>query len=221
MKTNDNIISLAAIAHSKKRNAIGLVGVDIDIELKKVYVKLARQWPRTMINEIPYKIAELFEKIRWGNTYIDQLTGQHFITDLKTRKMPLRIINTQKNLKEPDDIERIITMDKIEMTQFMVVLRQNHQVLFPDNPSKTMKELEDQMPLYSEHATEAGNVDYYAPGDEKDNLTKALLIDCFAARKYLTGEITEHVGGIAYVKNSSLIDDYSTINKLGLSTYTD
>jgi hypothetical protein len=197
MKTNDNLLSLAAIAHSKHRNAIGLVGVEIDTELRQVYVKLARQWSRDMINEIPYKIAKLFNQIRWGNTFIDQLTGQHFISELKREHhLPIRIINTQKNLKEPDDIERIEVMDKIEMTQFMVVLKKNHQVLFPDNPSKTMKELESQMAIYSEHKSEAGNIDYYAPGDEKDNLTKALLMNCFAARKYLQqGKDSGHVIG--------------------------
>jgi len=196
MKTNDDIIRLAAIAHSKHRNAIGLVAIEIDKDLKLVYVKLARQWSRDKINEIPYEIAKLYNQIRWGNTYIDQLTGQHFIQDLRTvHHMPLQIINTQKNLKDPDDIERIEVMDKIEMTQFMLTLRQNHQVLFPENPSKTMGELEVQMSLYSEYKTEAGNVDYYAPGDEKDNLTKALLIDCFAARKYLkVGDVGIYVG---------------------------
>jgi len=186
MKTIDDIIRLAAIAHSKHRNAIGLVAIQIDKDLKLIYVKLARQWPREKINEIPSEISKLYNQIKWGNTYIDQLTGQHFIQELKrVHQMPLRIINTQKNLKDPDDIERIETMDKIEMTQFMLTLRQNHKIKFPKTPSKTMSELELQMPLYSEHKTEAGNVDYYSPGDEKDNLTKALLIACFAARKYL------------------------------------
>jgi len=189
-------IKLAATAHSKHRNAIGLVGVEIDPKLKKVYVKLARQWSRSMISEIPNEISKLYIKVKWGDTYIDQQTGQHFISDLKRiHHIPLKIISTQKNLKDPDEIERIKIMDKIEMTQFMLSLRQNHQVEFPANPSDTMQELESQMPLYSEHKTEAGNVDYYAPGDEKDNLTKALLICCFAARKYLVfGDIETYVG---------------------------
>ena len=51
--------------------------------------------------------------------------------------------------------------------------------------------------------------------------TKALLITCFAARKYLTVGTSEHVGGGLIQRNSSLINDYHKINKLGLSTYTD
>jgi len=218
MKTNDDIIRLAAIAHSKHRNAIGLVGVEVDSELKKVYVKLARQWSRDKINEIPYEISKLFEKIRWGNTFIDQLTGQHFIQDLKRiHHMPIQIINTQKNLKDPDEIERVKTMDKIEMTQFMLTLRQNHQVEFPEKPSKTMKELEEQMALYSEHKTEAGNVDYYAPGDELDNLTKALLIDCFVARKYLRIGIGSYVGSQIPEPDSDSFDQIGGIPNVRFS----
>ena len=212
-------MKLAAIAHSKHRNAIGLVAVQIDTKQKLVYVKLARQWSRDKINIIPAEISKLYQKIQWGTTYIDQLTGQHFIQDLKRiHHMPLKIINTQKNLREPAEIEKIQVMDKIEMTQFMLTLRQNHQVKFPENPSETMMELESQMPIYSEHKTEAGGVDYYAPGDEKDNLTKALLIDCFAARKYLRiGNVGGYVGGAmpepenkAFLANSHQFFQFST-----------
>jgi len=190
-------IKLTAIAHSKYRDMFGLVGIEVDPDLKKVYVKLARQWPRSKINEIPKEIGMLYQNIRWRNTYIDQQTGEHFIQDLKRiQHLSLSVINTQKNLKDPVEIERIRTMDKIEMTQFMLTLRQNHQVEFPPNPSKTMKDLEEQMALYSEHKTESGNIDYFAPGSEKDNLTKGLLISCFAARKYLkVGDVRVYVGG--------------------------
>jgi len=192
-----NNIKLAAIAHSKHRDIFGLVGIEVSPELKKVYVKLARQWPRNMINEIASEIGTLYRKIQWGDTFIDQQTGQHFIQDLKRiEKLRLNVITTQKNLKDPDEIENIRVIDKIEMTQFMLTLRQNHQVEFPPNPSKTMKDLEEQMALYSEHKTEAGNIDYFAPGSEKDNLTKGLLISCFAARKYLkVGDVGVYVGG--------------------------
>lgn len=190
-------IKLAAIAHSKFRNMFGLVGIEVNTQQKKAYVKLARQWPRKMINEIPHEIGKLYNKVQWGDTYIDQQTGQHFIQDLKQMgKLRLKIITTQKNLKDPTEIENLHVMDRIEMTQFMLTLRQNHQVIFPNIPSKTMMDLESQMPLYSEHKTESGNIDYFAPGEELDNLTKALLISCFAARKYLKiGNVVMPVGG--------------------------
>lgn len=190
-------MKLAAIAHSKHRNMFGLVGIEVDPKLKKAYVKLAKQWSRDQINKIPYEIGALYRNVQWGDTYIDQQTGQHFIQDLKReQKLRLKIITTQKNLKDPTELENLHVMDKIEMTQFMLTLRKNHQVEFPITPSKTMMALESQIAIFSEHKTEAGNIDYYAPGEELDNLTKALLICCFAARKQLRiGTIGTFAGG--------------------------
>ncbi len=183
------IIKRAAISHSKHRNEFGLVGIEINTEIKKIRVKLARQWPRSEINEIPEQIGQLYSKIDWGVTYIDQLTGQHFIQSLRhDYKMPVVVINTQKNIKEPNEIEKIKTMDKVEMVQLMISIQQNHQIEFPPEPTDSMKELEAQITLFTEFKTEAGNVDYYSPGDEFDDLTKALLIACFSIRKHLGGD---------------------------------
>ena len=74
---------------------IGLVGIEVDIEQKKVYVKIARQWPRSMINQIPEEISKIYQKVQWGITYIDQQTGQHFIQDLRKNKhIPMKHIET-------------------------------------------------------------------------------------------------------------------------------
>jgi len=178
-------MKIAALAHSKHRNMFGLVGIEVNEEQKKAYVKLARQWSRDQINTIPSMVSQLYQKIQWGDTYVDQQTGEHLIQDLRKEGMYLKIITTQKNLKDPSDISRTKVMDKIEMVQLMLTLRKNHQIEFPKNPTTTMVELERQMAIFSEHKTEAGGIDYFAPGEELDNLTKALLIDCFAARNVL------------------------------------
>ena len=83
------------------------------------------------------------------------------------------------------------------MTHFvMVALRQNHQIEFPERPPPTVLDLEKQISMFVEHKTEAGGVDYYAPGDEKDNLTKAFMISIFAQRHILIKDVSiEHVGG--------------------------
>ncbi len=208
MTSDENPIRLAAIAHSKHRNAFGLVGIEVNPQERKVYVKLVKQWDRNQLNEVPSIIGKLYSKIKWGVTYIDQQTGQHFITDLKRNGLAMKIITTQKNVKDADEIEKIQTMDKIEMVQFMLTLRQKHQVEFPPQPSLSMKQLEKQMVLFSEKTTEAGNIDYFAPGNELDNLPKALLIACFAARKYLDNPIPVHVGGQIPLPETSPFDTF-------------
>ena len=192
-------MKITAITHSKHRDAIGLVGISINAKTKKVHPSLVRQWSRDNINTVPSEINTLYQKIKWEQTYIDQLTGEHFINELKNDyQIPLSVINTKKNLIDPKDIRKIKTMDKVEMTQFMLVLKQNHQIEFSTQPSIHMKELEHQWSLFSEHKTEAGNVDYYSPGDELDNLIKSLMIACFAARNILTGNTAPVYAGSLY-----------------------
>ena len=87
-------------------------------------------------------------------------------------------------------------MDKIEMVQWMVKVKLNHQIEFPPNPTVQMQELESQMSIFTEHKTESGNIDYFAPGDEYDNLVKSLMIACFSVRNVIDAGINiEHVGG--------------------------
>ena len=80
--------------------------------------------------------------------------------------------------------------------------------------------------MFVEHKTEAGGVDYYAPGDEKDNLTKAFMISIFAQRHILIKDVNiEHVGGGIrqtisplnldtpdYKNDTDIVDMYSKVN---------
>jgi len=184
-----------ALMYSKHRNAFGLVG--IQAIGKKVHVNLARHWTRDQLTEIPGTIATLHNKIQWGNTITDQLVGEHLIQELKNHGLDISVITTQKDIKDPKPIRRIKKMDLIEMVQFMLVLFQEHRILFSTRPSPAMQELESQVALYSEHKTESGGINYYGPGDEMDDLVKALIVNCFSVR-YALGDYEEGhvVGGI-------------------------
>ena len=215
------------IAYSKHRNAIGMVGNEVNIKEKKVRIKLAREWSRKDIGKAPQQISELYDRLSWDVTIIDQQVGEFFIQDLRNHDIPIQVITTQKDLKDPKLIEKIKVMDKIEMTHFvMVALRQNHQIEFPAQPPPTVLDLEKQISMFVEHKTEAGGVDYYAPGDEKDNLTKAFMISIFAQRHILIKDVSiEHVGGGIrqtisplnldlpdYKNDTDIVDMYSKVN---------
>lgn len=191
------IVKRAAISHSKHRNMFGLVGIEADSEKKEIHVKLARQWSRDKLNTIPLEIKKIHNKIMWDTTYTDQLVGEHFIQALRRdHNLRIQVINTQKNLKDPDDIEKVKTMDKVEMVQWMLTIFQDHQIKFPEKRSRHMEELTSQIAIFTEHKTEAGNIDYFAPGEEYDNLVKALMITCFSVRNMISKNVSiEHVGG--------------------------
>jgi len=209
---------IVAISHSKHRNMIGFVGIEVDTEKLIVYVRLAFQWSRNQINQIPQEIDDAYSKIKWDKLYIDQSTGEHFIKDIKRHGVSVEVITTKKNLNEPNDIDRLLVMDKIEMTQLMLALKLKHRIQFPPNPNGTMREAISQVELFTEKKTEAGGIDYYAPGEELDSLTKSLMICCFAVRNILDGDDGIPVMGPVRKKPPRSMADYRLVlNKRGLS----
>jgi len=196
MAPNISEIMECVLTHNKTKNMYGLVMSKCHTEKKKVRIVYAKQWPQEKINIIPFDISILYKKTQWDQLHIDQITGQHLIESIRSLDVPVNVITTQKDLKDPKGIENLEIMDKNEMIELFRKFRQNNQIQFQSKKSKAMQELEDQMPLYLQHITEAGSIDYYPPGDESDHLSKGLLMCCFAFRNILeSGDDGIFVGG--------------------------
>ena len=178
---------IVALSHTKQRTMFGMVGIEVDPTKRIAYVRLAKQWPRDKMNSIPGDMRNIFSLIMWDMTFADQEIGQHLIRDIENSLgLQVQTITTQKNLKDPEDIELIKVMDIKEMSQFTLSLKQEHKIQFPPkNPSKYMIDLIKQMEMFTEHTTEQGTISYYAPGDELDCLPRALMICCFVGRMSL------------------------------------
>jgi len=182
-----NTESIVAFAQTKKRNMIGMVGIEIDLDKRIAYVRLAKQWKRDNMDKIPTDVHTIHEKIKWGATYADQLVGQHLLKSIEYEaELSIFAINIQKNIKEPEEEEGMKRMDLIEMTQFLLSLKQIHKIQWPKKRlTPDMLELIQQTEMFTENITEQGTVNYYAPGKELDCLVKALMICCFAGRPYI------------------------------------
>ena len=128
--------------------------------------------------------------------------------------MHIRVIFIKKKVADVSEIRRVKSLDLIEMVQFMLQLKQNHQIQFVGAPSKTMIELEEQIALYAEKTTEAGGVDYYAPGDELDDLTKALMLALFAARPFMQDSMRIIAGPIRGIREPTMEDMSKTIDPM-------
>jgi len=185
MKRNVNVVIESALTYTKTRNMYGLVIIFCNTKTKQARVKYAKEWPRERQDEIPFDIYSMYKKLDWDGLHIDQITGQHLIESIKRIEVPVKTLTTQKDLKDPKGIEYLEVMDKNEMVSLFMKFREKKQIEFPKKPSRALEILEEQMPLYLEHITEAGSVDYYAPGDEHDHLAKALLMCCFVVRDIL------------------------------------
>lgn len=176
--------TIIALSYTKLRTAFGMVGIEVDDKEQLAYVRLAKIWKRTEMNSIAPQIKEINNQIKWDLTFADQLLGQHLIRKIENSLgFQVQTITTMKNLKDPEDIELIKVMDMTEMSQLTLSLKQGHQIQFPPkNPTKDMLDLMKQIEMFTEYTTESGTVSYYAPGEEMDCLTKALMITLFAAR---------------------------------------
>lgn len=185
-----------ALSPDKHRNNYGAVGIMIKNE--QIHVKMAKRWPAEKTREMIDDMHHAYNRVHWANTIINQEGSENIITDLRKRGLPVKIITTSKMMKSGKDIEKIKVMDKIEMTEFLRKLKENGQLRFPTNPSHNMKIMEEQIPMFAKHTTEAGGVDYYAPGSEPDDLVRALMMACFSVRNMIDyGFSTGHVlGGV-------------------------
>ena len=176
----------AGLSYSKHRDAHGLCGIEIrGPDPPVAYVALVRSWPRSALSDLPAEALSLWSQFQWQPTAVDQLAGHHLIQELQGSGVPCAPFTTQKDLKDPKGIERLEILDKVEQVQFAIWLRQVSGLRWPARPSDRMRSLEEQLAQFSEHKTEAGSVDYYAPGEERDELVKALLAALFQARKLL------------------------------------
>lgn len=211
-------VKLVGIAHSKLRNSIGAVGIEVNPTKQEVLVKMVKRWPRDNINDIAPDIAVMYQKFEWSNTIIDMAVGEHLIQAFRrTSKLPIRIILIRKKIADGSEIRRVKKIDLVEMVQFMLQQKLIHKIKFPKNPSPEVKELEDQIALYAEKSTEKGGMDYYAPGDELDDLTKGLMLAVFAARPFMM-DSTKIIGGPLTIKPPRMEDIASIIEDRPIET---
>ena len=186
----DEELRITAISYTKLRDQMGMVGISVVPHEDEMIAKvmLVRHWESATAKmpSLPSTISSMWNKAHWGYTYITQETGEHIIEALQSGyDIPVEVITTQKLMKDGTEIERVKVMDIVEMTEYLSLLLHINKVLFPAKPSTSMQKLETQMPFWSRHTTEAGSIDYYAPGEEPDDLVRSLMICCFAARNYL------------------------------------
>ena len=132
------IENIVAFSHTKKRTVIGMVGVEMDSKKRIAYVRLAKSWKREDMAHIPPQVKQLYDKIQWDTTYADQLVGQHLLKEIEYESnINIFPLNTQKNIREPEEEEGIKRMDQTEMVQFFLSLKLIHKIQFPKNQPKT------------------------------------------------------------------------------------
>lgn len=220
-----NNIKILSGDPGKIRDAFFIVGTEITND--KLYVRLAIQRKGRAYKQVCEEFADISRKHNFTFNLIEaNNTGQFVIEELQqVHHISVIGVTTTKDIKDEKKKNKVERMDKNENVKWFLNMKAEHRIIFPTdkNCSADMLELKRQIAIFAEHKTDAGSVSYYAPGSEHDDGVMALMINIQKVKQYLKpGGGRDHVGGgLSNNKNSSLIDDYSTINEIGLSTYTD
>jgi len=182
------LIRLAGCDPGKTRDSFALVSLLVNPEENEIFIEFCKRWLRVDYLNVEADIARMNQKALWNHIYVEQNnTGEHVIEVLRKKYgLPVKPITTVAKLTDPKKHHKGKTMSKNEMVGWFLKAKQSHIIQFPqDSKNPDMLEYIRQIAIFSEHKTEAGNVAYYAPGEEHDDLVMAGLVACYAARRYI------------------------------------
>ena len=179
---------IAAGDPGKIRSSFAFVVIRVNED--DISVRAAKRWLNKDYTDVEREIAKYHMKHNFDHIVIEQNnTGIHVIEVLKRQyNLPIIAVVTSNNLKDNKKVASARVMDKNQMANYIANLMKDHKIKFPPKGSKDMMELERQIAIFAEHRTEAGNVSYYAPGNEHDDLAMALMLAVHIGRYYLRNE---------------------------------
>src|SRR5438309_2025955 len=174
---------IVGIDPGKQKDSFAMV--TITIRDKKIYVLGAKGWVGRAYLQVEEELAQIHQ-LRPADLYVVEKNniGDHVIEVLKFKKhLPVIGVTTSKDIKNRD--RHPDTMDKNEMVRWMLTMMQEGRLVFPKIDSAETAELKRQLSIFAENKTANGSVSYGAEGQEHDDFVMALMLACFAAKKYL------------------------------------
>ena len=64
-----------------------MVGIELEEKKKTAHVRLAKQWSRDDLNKIPIDVKALHTKIKWTDTFAEQLMCQSLIRNIEHKSV--------------------------------------------------------------------------------------------------------------------------------------
>ena len=185
MDESSTIISLVGISQSTNLEKVGCVGIDVVPSEHKIKTMMAREWDRDVSYDVmAQNFGEMYEGKKWGFTYADYIIGDQLIKIIK-KHIPVKFLTIKSKLVDTKDIAYMQSMDMAENSKYIRQLKNAGDIIWPKNPTRTVKEAMRQLPFFMEHLTAAGTPSYYAEEKEFDHLTKAWMIAILGGRKFL------------------------------------
>ena len=173
--------TISSLDPGKQKDSFAMV--KILVREKKIYVIGAKRWVGREYIQVEEEIAQM-HLTNPADLYVveNNNVGTHVYEVLLYQKhLPVIAVWTSKNIKNPENHRN--TMDKNDMVQWMLAMKQSHKIIFSKKATMEIRELKRQLSIFAEKKSETGLVSYGAEGREHDDYVMALMFACFAARK--------------------------------------
>lgn len=181
-------VRIAGLDSGKQRDSFFMTG--LRVEEGKMYVIGARRWLGRAYLDVEEEIGKTYINHPFDHYAVERNNvGDHVIEVLmKQYKLPVIPIWTSGPIKEETKIHSPRHMDKGEQVRWLLIQKNQGNLVFPKNPTEDIKELQRQMSIFSEIKPEGnstGNPKYMAEGSEHDDGVLSLLLASRIARFYL------------------------------------
>jgi hypothetical protein len=187
-------ITILAGDPGKERDAFGVVLIKIknnDVVIlgaerhQGIDYPIIEKWLASKYRELQPTFI-VIEKNNTGVGVIDHLKHDY--------KVPIVSVVTSSYVKNEEKIHSGELMDKVEMSDFMLNLKQNHRIKFLKKSlaSREILELKRQLETFAQFKTEAGRRSLRAPGQDHDDLVMALMLAIFIGRNYLEDTLSTY-----------------------------
>ncbi len=164
----------------------GFVGIELDTDTGKIYIKLAKIWVKTNFDIVARDISRIYHNIKPQAIGIEKNNhGVEAIKSLHKFDLPIISINTSANITNFKKMHSVYTMDKTNMVKWFVTQKRQHNIIFPKTNNKDMRELIRQISEFTQYKTRTGNDTFQASKSGHDDLMLSLLLVCHLARKYM------------------------------------
>lgn len=168
-------------------DAFAWVGASFNLDDFKIKFKLAKQFFDEPISTVA-RYAQSIHKTHKPNFIGLETnnTGKNvlFLFHQKYNMTYIHGVSTSANLTEKTR-SKGYAMDKPFMVHWFQEKLENHDIVFPGNPSPDMQELIDQIPKISEFKSAGGQTSYRAYRGQHDDLFMAALHCCNFIRLFI------------------------------------
>ena len=178
---------IAGLDVGKSQDYSAIVIGNVDPPNNILRIKAAKRWARkTDYKNVERDVEQIYKKTNLHFIGIEiNGPGAVLHDHLKARGVRVKPVTTMGKITDIQKQRDFTKMSKPQYAKWILMAKQQNVIRFPAKSTKYLDELIEQIPLFKEHITEAGQAQYYAEGRSHDDLVMAMMVMCRFASKWI------------------------------------